>query len=440
MSFPSDIPNSTVTTTTESKYQGDPALCRPSCPDFVCRERLVSQDDLIEFNDDGSQEDDDSVEYYGRVVAFECTYPLRCLRWSKSSSSASSSSSIRNSNNTGSCTHCTSTSTSSSSNITSRSLNWLTFWCREPSCGVLLLQDNETHVASAENGNENKKNSSNQNSTDLEGYADPNFFDAGYTAAGKTGFQVWPGSRLIVETLLFPIRNTDGGYRDCLALQKLQRALLEQELRIVELGAGVGVVGCTLAAASPGVQVLMTDLPTLVHDSLWPNLRRNANFTSANTTTSTNDTPDWLLSISARPLQINRGWVASTSLDWSTPTQEQLSNEQLTRIDWIIASDCVWLTTMLNSLLDSVQAMFNTSPQSTLLMSFQRRDPKPGEAAHMFTTVDQIIRTIKDERKWDIQCLAWQPVVYTHSEDGQDNEEAIREVFLFQITPPRHET
>eukprot|EP00957_Ditylum_brightwellii_P064268 4877192-Ditylum_brightwellii.AAC.1 len=33
---------------------------------------------------------------------------------------------------------------------------------------------------------------------------DPNFFDTGYALAGHTGFQVWAGSQLCLETLTFP--------------------------------------------------------------------------------------------------------------------------------------------------------------------------------------------------------------------------------------------
>ena len=31
---------------------------------------------------------------------------------------------------------------------------------------------------------------------------DPNFFNVGYTAAGRTGFQIWVGSCVMMETLL----------------------------------------------------------------------------------------------------------------------------------------------------------------------------------------------------------------------------------------------
>jgi hypothetical protein len=59
----------------------------------------------------------------------------------------------------------------------------LSFACREPSCGVLI--NDEVAATKPETG-----------------AMDPNFFDSGYTLAGRTVFQVWSGSRLLVEALM----------------------------------------------------------------------------------------------------------------------------------------------------------------------------------------------------------------------------------------------
>ena len=133
----------------------------------------------------------------------------------------------------------------------------LEFACREPSCGALLPNETAVH----------------RNDDACEYYyyqVDPNFFDAGYTLAGKTGFQVWTGARFLLETLLWPNNKMDGK-----RLQYWQESLVD--MNILELGAGVGVVGMSLA--SMGANVLLTDLPTLVEHAVEPNLIRNATTT-----------------------------------------------------------------------------------------------------------------------------------------------------------------
>ena len=408
---------------TQKKYVGDPSLRRPPSTEFQCRERIMTEDELQ------VGESDDYYEGYGSastVVAFECTVANQRQQRQRPSR--------------------------------------LLFACREPSCGVLA----GTEAAAIKED---------------DGAVDPSFFDRGYTMAGRTGFQVWPGSRLMVEALAFPTSG-DSNCQDPLALQKWQQALVRttaaesstRPLRILELGAGVGVVGASLAAASGGAHVLLTDLPTLVSESLQPNLERNA------TTQQDGDTcppPAWLLSpepteprddassssaAPSGPVPIGNGWVATAALDWTKPVEQQLTPEQC-QVDLVIACDCVWLVSMLDGLLQSVQSIFdasasastgddsaaatptdtdgNTSKQPTLLMSFQRRDPADGNDSHMFTTVDRVIQEIHN-RNWSLQCLAWQPVVYQEESDHdgrgeKDVSTTIKEVFLFEISPRKHQ-
>ena len=269
----------------------------------------------------------------------------------------------------------------------------LSFACREPSCGVLI--NGEMAATKPETG-----------------AMDPNFFDAGYTLAGRTGFQVWPGSRLLVEALMWPYKG------DCDRLQEWQERLMntEKPLHVIELGAGVGMVGSCLA--NSGAHVVMTDLPTLVAHSIEPNLIRNS-------MGSNEKCPEWLQSISA--VKIGHGWAAATSLDWTVPVEQQISTHMLSNIDVVVASDCVWLVSMLDALLDTVAGIFRHSPHAKLLMSFQRRDSAQGNASSMFTTVDRVLADIKD-RGWTVDCLTWRQVVYNKN-DG-------KEVFVFEIGLP----
>jgi hypothetical protein len=277
----------------------------------------------------------------------------------------------------------------------------LEFCCREPSCGVLI--------------NDEKKAEKKE-----DGAMDPNFFDEGYTLAGKTGWQVWPGSRLLVESLTFPQASFDG------EKLKTMQTFLASGARVLELGAGVGMVGSSLA--NSGAQVLLTDLPALVENSLVPNLDRNegANVVkNEDLDDGKNDCPVWLRDCDA--VQIGKGWAGAASVDWIRPLNEQLSEVQR-NVDIVVASDCVWLISMLNGLLGTVEAIFQSSKERSpkLLMSFQRRDPKDGESSNMFTTVDRVLAEIR-ERNWSIECLSWFPVSYKGEED--------KEVFVFEISP-----
>jgi Lysine methyltransferase len=203
-----------------------------------------------------------------------------------------------------------------------------------------------------------------------------------------------------------------------------------------------------------GAHVLLTDLPTLVSESLIPNLERNQK-NAATTWGDDNDNtipPEWMTthlptssslatddpkdhdhdtntSSRTTAIRIGSGWVATAALDWTKPLQQQLSNEQC-QVDLIVACDCVWLWSMLQGLLTTVETIFHLSSRSPkLLLSFQRRDPVDTNNTKMFTTVDQVIEALR-ARKWSVECLAWHPVGYYQEEDG--TTDFSKEVFLLE--------
>lgn len=335
---------------------------------------------------------------------------------------------------------------------------FLTFSCREPSYGVLT--DDETMVlsAAADTESQAEKDGKDDGSSHIINGDDDDYDDYSkaamscmlfeeetypYALAGKTGFQVWPGTRLAVDALIFPRAG------DTVSLQKWQREInvkhrgtatnndSEQGFRILELGAGVGAVGASLAIM--GAQVLLTDLADLVKDSLYPNLLQNSNHNNihqqkCNMSSDENDScPDWLGQSQSYPaVAVGKGWVAATALDWNKPLEDQLSPEQC-HVDLIVACDCVWLISMLQGLFSTAAAIFKSSKTNSdlksrriprLLLSFQRRD------SDMFTTVDRVLDEIK-AHNWSVECLAWYPVTY--EEDGESKSE--KEVFLFEISP-----
>ena len=281
----------------------------------------------------------------------------------------------------------------------------LEFVCREPSCGALL--PSETKVVIGE---------------EAELPMDPNFFDQGYTLAGRTGFQVWTGTRIMIETLLWKDADKNANGK----IQYWQKRIRDGA-NILELGAGVGVVGCCLAAS--GGNVLLTDLPTLVENSVQPNLKRNQTKITWQTDNALSEScPDWLKFQEENGVRIRKGWAATTAVDWKVPIDEQLSFEQSSHVDLIVASDCLFLVEMLEMLLSTVAAVFDrsTARQPALLLSFQRRDPKDGDESRSFTTVNRVITEVK-ARRWSIECLAWYPVVVA--------EDSTSEVFVFEILP-----
>jgi hypothetical protein len=160
------------------------------------------------------------------------------------------------------------------------------------------------------------------------------------------------------------------------------------------------------------------------------------------------DCPPWLQPLPAVP--IGKGWAATTSLDWTLPVSKQLQPHQYENIDLIVASDCVWLVSMLNALLDTVASFFQASSASkppTFLLSFQRRDTVEGDASVTFTTINRVIQSVH-ARGWKMECLAWRRVLLdSENEEAQDHHpntvEPInpqttddeKEVFVFSICP-----
>lgn len=283
----------------------------------------------------------------------------------------------------------------------------LEFNCREPSCGALEGEE-EGAVLSEDD------------------YAvDPNFFDEGYSMAGSTGFKVWTGSRLLIEALTWP-QDTD-----CERLKEIQECVENDDgTRVIELGAGVGVVGTYLAAV--GSHVLLTDLTTLVENAIEINLERNKRVLSNTSADDDNDKlcPSWLIN----GQRIGKGWADATPLDWTKSITEQLTDEQASTVDFIIASDVVFLASMMKSLFDTVEALFQASKgnKPSLILSFQKRDAKDGTDSIAFTTVDGVLAAVK-ERGWTIECLAWRTVAVRKEDETGLVKDDTSEVFVFEI-------
>lgn len=261
----------------------------------------------------------------------------------------------------------------------------LVFSCRDKSCGVMIADE-----AVAE---KNKELS-----------VDPFFFDIGYTLAGKTGFQIWPGTRLLVEALTWP-----QAVGDCAQLAAYQQKC-RNGARVLELGAGIGVVGTALAAI--GSQVLLTDLPTLVTNAIRPNLSRNEMIATAE------ECPSWLKE--GDGVRIGRGWAGTTVIDWRIPVETQLSDASRI-VDFVVGCDCLWLVDMIDHVLSIVAATFLASPNAKFLFTYQRRAP-----SSVFTNLESVLAAIQ-ERRWAAECLAWRRV--------DCEEDDTNDLLLFEASP-----
>ena len=321
--------------------------------------------------------------------------------------------------------YCTLPPSSTSSAANSK----LTFSCRGRSVGALLPTESSVDETMLD-------------SADAYETVDPFLFNQDYSPAGKTGFQVWAGTRLLIESLCWqPTTSSEAGAGEAEDAEEERLAYYRRQImksatndgtsaddpdlgrcNILELGSGVGVVGTTLAAV--GANVLLTDLPTLVDNAVWPNLIRNAS--STGNADSDNVSSSWL---GDDAIRIGKGCAAATPLDWTKPlSPNQLTPSQLDSIDLVVASDCVWLVSMLDALLDTVQGVFDQSKRSPkFLMSFQRRDASGGDGSALFTTVDRVLTSV-NQRGWSFDCLAWRPVQLG---DGEGD----KEVFIFEICP-----
>jgi predicted nicotinamide N-methyase len=277
------------------------------------------------------------------------------------------------------------------------------FGCRRPSHGVLTAEETKIEEGGFD-----------------DSVGDPNFFDKGYTLAASTGFCVWAGARFMLDSLVSASTSEP-------TLTMWQRRM-EAGARVIELGAGVGLLGTGLAAA--GAQVLMTDLPSLVDYAIRPNIRRNAKqlFDEDHDEPASllpAAPPQWLAEAgggsSNEVRKIGKGWAAATPLDWSQPLCTQIHKDQLQAIDVIVASDCAWLPELLDMQIGIVAELFENGA-SSFLMAFQRRDRNVGST--IFTSIDHLLQVVQ-ERKWTISNIAWRPVTLA---DGTETDVRVIEI------------
>ncbi|KAL7425833.1 hypothetical protein ACHAXH_000152, partial [Discostella pseudostelligera] len=194
-----------------------------------------------------------------------------------------------------------------------------------------------------------------------------------------------------------------------------QSRLVNNDLTILELGAGVGIVGTCLAAM--GGKVMVTDLSVLVENGIRPNLKRNG--INVCDSAVSEDSLDFFLK-SCEYTQIEDGWAQAAAVDWREPVAEQLPRSTTSAIDVIIACDCLFLRKLIDPLLSILSTLFQYSlRRPKFLFTFQRRNMKG-----VFISIEELLQRIED-RGWSVECVAWRHVAV----DGDGDQE----LYLFEV-------
>ena len=163
---------------------------------------------------------------------------------------------------------------------------------------------------------------------------DPNFFDADYSVAGATGFAVWDGAWALIEQLRGDLGDRLRGKR------------------VLELGSGTGLAG--LCAAASGAHILLTDIASVTSGMLEPNIVHNAPDGVADGASETAAAASWPGSV---PVGSRGGSAAAHALDWFKPVPEDLRPTLHAGLDYVLASEVVWLAELVEPFVTTLVAL-----------------------------------------------------------------------------------
>jgi len=186
-----------------------------------------------------------------------------------------------------------------------------------------------------------------------------------YSVAASTAWLVWEGSWALIESLG---REHDPWLRE-----------LVQGKRVLELGAGTGLLG--LAAAAAGGHCVLTDVSSMTEGSLRPNVEGNdtpihgeaAAARSSNLAQHpANDTrlPGWTENGSrVGP----RGSADVQALDWYKPVGEQRSPVDVMAAEVILAAECAWLAELVEPFITTLVALLSGPHAPICVFAFRER-------------------------------------------------------------------
>ena len=241
-----------------------------------------------------------------------------------------------------------------------------------------------------------------------EDFVDPSFFDPGYSVAASTGHVMWEGSWALIrllQSLPDAPQRAGGGRLSCLVRGR----------RVVELGAGTGLLGLCMAAR--GAHVLLTDVRPVVEDTLRGNVARNAGGADGGGG-AVPGKGGW-----AGTVRVGEGSARAATLDWTDPVQAQCEGGNDPReAQVVVAAECIWLQDLLEPFLATALALMRGPARPPCLLCFRERAK---EGSSVFQNLEQVLGAFRARG-----CL----VAEFHREASR--EDAAREVLVFCITLP----
>lgn len=185
--------------------------------------------------------------------------------------------------------------------------------------------------------------------------------------------------------------------------------------RILELGSGAGLLGLCVAAV--GGHVLLTDLPSVVDESLRPNILRNKSQSASGNVDV--DAPTWPESVAVGK---RGGSAACAALDWNASVSVQCAPQlvDFLSVDVILAAETVWLKELVAPFVSTVLQLLKGPKNPTCLMSFCARAKTQSE---VFVQVEDLIESFRS---------AGCSVSVIHS--APSPKEPSKTVFVYRIT------
>lgn len=203
--------------------------------------------------------------------------------------------------------------------------------------------------------------------------------------AASTAWLVWEGSWALIELLR---RENDPWLRR-----------LVDGRRVLELGAGTGLLGLAVAAA--GGHCVLTDVRSMTEGSLRPNVEGNH--------TPPREAAAGLsptAGAAARPADTRlQGWTGAGSmvgptgsadvqaLDWFKPVSSQCFPIDVTQAEVILAAECAWLAELVEPFVRTLVALLSAAHGPKCVFAFRER---AGDASTAFVGRGEVLRRLEE--------------------------------------------
>lgn len=203
-----------------------------------------------------------------------------------------------------------------------------------------------------------------------DGELDANFFEPDYDLAATTGSNVWESSFVCASALNDPNMHIFDGIRG---------------KRVVELGAGVGLL--SLAMAAFGAHVLASDVAPVVSGLMCDNISLNA--PNAHNVRALPRRNVWQ---SAASIGSSGGTIVAAPINWLQPLSEQF--DEPLDVDYVVAADTLWLESLVVPFVETSLALLGNGPSARrMLLAYRERGD---ERSTTFCTTARVLDAFRD--------------------------------------------